>query len=151
MVRKLVVLVLLLVPLACSDDEGPTGPAQIPDITGSFPGSLSMTTLDNAITLRCNTRLDIDTQAGSSWQGIIHFTQTNELCDAGDTDAVSGTIDADGDVTMTLDDSDLAEGCTTFSGSKVFTGELARAVLPVSPSITCDDVSVDIELTGTRS
>jgi hypothetical protein len=39
----------------------------------------------------------------------------------------------------------------TFSGSKVFTGQLAGAVLTVSTSITCDDVSVDIELTGTRS
>ncbi len=151
MLRKLAVLLLLLVPLACSDDDGPTQPTQVPDITGSFPGSLSMSMLDDAITLRCNVRLDVDSQAGSSWHGIIHFTETNELCDAGDTDAVSGTVNSSRNVTMTLDDSDLAEGCATFSGSKVFTGTLDGEVLTVSTSITCDDVSVDIELTGTRS
>jgi hypothetical protein len=152
MVQKLAVLTLLLAPLACGGDgDGSTGPAQIPDVKGSFVGSLSMTALDNAITLRCNVRLAIDSQTGSEWDGIIHFTQSNELCTAGETDAVSGTINANRQATMTLDDSDLAEGCTTFSGSKVFTGSLIGSVLTVSNSITCDDVSMDIELTVTRS
>jgi hypothetical protein len=151
MVRKLAVLLLLLSPLSCGDDDAPTGPAQIPDVTGVFAGRLSMTMLDEAVTLRCNVSLDIEAQTGSDWDGVIRFTQSNELCTAGETDAVSGTIAADREVTMTLDDSDLAEGCTTFSGSKVFTGTLTGEVLTVSTSITCDDVSMDIELTGTRS
>ena len=148
--RKLLVLLVLLSPLSCGDDD-PTGPPQIPDITGVFAGRLSMSMLDEAITLRCDVSLDIDAQAGATWHGLIRFTQSNELCTAGETDAVSGTVAADGNVTMTLDDSDLAEGCATFSGSKVFTGTLAEDVFTVSTSITCDDVSMDIELTGTRS
>jgi len=152
MVRKLAVLIMLLAPVACGGDkEDPTGPGQIPDITGSFVGSLSMAFQDEAITLRCNVRLDIDSQTGSEWHGTIFFTQTNDLCDAGDTDAVSGTVDAERRLTMTLDDSDLAEGCSTFSGNKTFTGSLAGSVLTVATSVTCDDVTVLLELTGTRS
>jgi len=149
MVRKLAVLLILFSPLACSDDD-PTGPARIPDITGAFVGRLSMTMLDEALTLRCNTRLEVDVQAGTNWDGLIRFTESNELCTAGETDAVSGTVAADRKVTMTLDDSDLSNECTTFSGSQVFEGTLTGDVLTVSTSITCDEVSMEIELTGTR-
>jgi hypothetical protein len=148
--RKLLMLLVLLSPLSCGDDD-PTGPPQIPDITGVFAGRLSMSMLDEAITLRCNVSLDIDAQAGATWHGLIRFTESNELCTAGETDAVSGTVDADREVTMTLDDSDLSNDCETFSGSQVFTGTLTGDVLTVSTSITCDEVSMEIELTGTRS
>ena len=152
MVRKLAVVTLLLVPLACGgNDDGFSGPSQMPDIKGSFVGSLSVSILDGAVTLACDTRLDIGSQSDSTWHGVIHFTESNELCDAGDTDAVSGTIGVDGHLTMTLDDSDLANECTTFSGSKVFAGSLTGSVLTVSTSVTCDDESFDIRLTGTRS
>jgi hypothetical protein len=150
MVRKVAVLLVLLSPLSCGDDDA-TGPPPIPDITGVFAGRLSMTMLDDAITLRCNVSLDIDAQAGANWDGLILFTESNEFCTVGETDAVSGTVASDRNVTMTLDDSDLANGCETFTGSKVFTGTLTGDVLSVSTSITCDDVSMEIELTGMRS
>jgi hypothetical protein len=150
MVRKLAVLLILLSAVSCGDDD-PAGPPQIPDITGVFAGSLSMTMLDEALTLRCDVSLDITAQVDSTWDGVIRFTESNEFCTDGETDAVSGTVAADRRVTMVLDDSDLANGCSTFSGSKVFTGTLAGDVFTVSTSITCDDVSIDIELTGTRS
>jgi hypothetical protein len=103
------------------------------------------------ITLECSARLDIGSQTNNMWTGVVHFTQSNDLCTAGETDAVSGTIDASRRVTMTLDDSDLSNGCTTFSGSQVFEGSLSGNTLSVATSVTCDGVQMNVEWSGTRS
>ena len=119
MSRKLALLTALLSLYACGDEKGPTSPPSIPDITGSFAGNVEWAMTEGAvtITLDCTARLDIDSQTGSAWDGVFHFTGSDEACP--ETDEVSGTIDADRQVTVTLDHADLAEGCTTFSGSKV--------------------------------
>lgn len=151
MLRKLALFIFLLGAAGCGDDGGSTGPPSIPDITGSFVGSVEMAmTADGAtVTLDCSARFDIGSQTGSAWAGVIHFTDSNDLCP--ETDDVSGTVNADGQVTVTLDHADLAEGCTTFSGSKVFEGVLSGNHLGLSASFTCDGVQITLEFSGTRS
>lgn len=148
--RQLIVLAAAVLSFGCSDDNGPP---PIPDITGSFVGTVHFeaSAEDIQVTGDCNATLAIPTQADTVWNGTVTLTGGDPAVCEPESRSVSGTIQVGGGVSMTVPGGSPADACTSFSGAEEFTGNLAGNTLTLAISYTCDGQTEDIAFSGTRS
>jgi hypothetical protein len=147
-------LILALVALglsACSDDTATGNPGVHPDIGGRFVGQYQETRVLAAETVvfQCDMRIDVLDQFESNFIADVFFLEGQDCAqEVLWAEATSGTIDLDGNVALTWDNS---TGCNTFDGDTKLVGTLVGDVLSLTAVFECDGWSFTDTYTGDRS
>jgi len=149
--RSFLLVALLALGLSACGDDDPTGsPGVHPDIRGTFVGLYNQlgTSPAGDTDFKCDMRVEVLDQFEMAFIADVYFLAGQDCAEERLwAEATSGTIDLDGNVTLTWDNS---PACNTFSGDKALTGTLVGNVLSLAAEYVCDGISFDDTYTGSR-
>lgn len=149
--RTIVILTLMTLGLsACGSDTPTGGPGEYPSMAGVFVGPYEQAGVSGTgtTTFECAMKVEVLDQFEGTFIADVYFLAGQDCAqDVLWSEAVTGEVDLDGNVTLGWDNSDA---CHTFDGDKQFEGTLAGNLLSLTAAYTCDGWSFSDSYAGTR-
>ncbi len=145
----LLVTTVAVVVSACGNDGTTDASGDFPFFEGIYEGPFQEAGVsgDETSLFACDMRIDAHDQLGDAFTAEVYFLEGGDCANEVLWAATNGTIDANGNVAIGWDYSDV---CGTFDGDTELTGSLSGNTVTLSASYTCDGWSYADTYSGTR-